>query len=598
MGELGRTLATAVAMALRADRRRTVAILVLQGLVGVVAGLVPYGLKVLTDAAVERDPGLVVAAAVAIGTVTAGYVAANLAGFALGMRLREEVDLAVDRQLIELTTSTATVEHHEHPEHLDRLEQLRTNRNGLSDAFMGVVNGLIVVGQSAVTVVLLVTVHPLLALLPAVAVPSLWIAGRTRRAVEAVEDATAEDLRASLHLFDLATTAGPGKELRVLGLEATLLDRHHALATDVERRRWRVRLRAAVAQTAGWVVFAAGFAAAIALVAGEAAEGRATAGDLVLALSAAAQVNGQVAGMAGTVSALVASTKNVGRYLWLVDHHRAATVREVPAAERAAVPHRLQDGIRFEGVSFRYPGTEVDVLAGVDLHLPAGATVAIVGDNGAGKSTLVKLLARFYDPTTGAVRADGIDLRRFDVEAWRAAMAAGFQDYCRFELLAGEVVGVGDLPRLDDHAAVGLALERAAATDVADGLAAGLATQLGGSVDGGVDLSGGQWQKLALGRAMMRDAPVLVTLDEPTAAIDAETEHALFTRYAAAARRIAAGTGAITVLVSHRFSTVRMAELIVVVDGGRIVEHGTHAELMARPSLYAELYDLQASAYR
>jgi len=210
----------------------------------------------------------------------------------------------------------------------------------------------------------------------------------------------------------------------------------------------------------------------------------------------------------------------------------------------------------------------------------------------------VKLLARFYEPTEGRILVEGVDLRCFDPAEWRTRWAAGFQDFARFELLAGETVGVGDLPRMEEKAAIGSALARAAATDVVDGLPHGTRTPLGRTFDDGVELSGGQWQKLALGRAMMRESPLVLVLDEPTASLDAFTEHELFSRYAQTAGRVAAETGAITILVSHRFSTVQMADFIVVLDSGRLVEVGSHEELMSRGGLYAELFELQARAYR
>jgi ATP-binding cassette subfamily B protein len=192
---------------------------------------------------------------------------------------------------------------------------------------------------------------------------------------------------------------------------------------------------------------------------------------------------------------------------------------------------------------------------------------------------------------------DGVDLRRFQVEAWRARISTAFQDFSRFEFLIRETVGVGQIDRIDDVTAVLLALARAGANDVTASLPRGIDTQLGRSWNNGAELSGGQWQKLTLGRAMMRPAPLLVIFDEPTAALDAPTEHALFERLAAAARS-GQSAGTVTLLVTHRFSTVRMADLIVVLNNGRIVEVGDHGELMNRGGLYSELYELQARTYR
>jgi ATP-binding cassette subfamily B protein len=261
------------------------------------------------------------------------------------------------------------------------------------------------------------------------------------------------------------------------------------------------------------------------------------------------------------------------------------------------VPAALHRGIRLEHVSFTYPGTSRLVVDDVSLSLPAGSVVAIVGENGAGKTTLVKLLAKMYEPTSGSIFVDDTPLARMRADEWRSRLAGAFQDFFRFEFRARQTVGLGDVPRLDDEPAVVTAVGRAGATDVVARLTSGLETQLGPTWPGGVEVSFGQWQKLALARGFMRDRPLLLVLDEPTAALDAETEHALFERYAAAARGDGAA-GRITILVSHRFSTVRMADLIVVIHGARLVEVGTHDELVAKHGLYAELYGIQAAAYR
>jgi ATP-binding cassette subfamily B protein len=229
------------------------------------------------------------------------------------------------------------------------------------------------------------------------------------------------------------------------------------------------------------------------------------------------------------------------------------------------------------------------VLKGIDLKLPAGSTVALVGENGAGKTTLVKLLARLYDPTTGRILIDGTDLREIEPHSWRQRISAGFQDFVKYELAAREVVGIGEVQRMTEEHAIEAALVRGDAQPVVAALPNGLDTQLGKKFSGGVDISGGQWQRLALARAFMRDRPLLLLLDEPTAALDPEAEHTLFERFAEASRVAARQTGGITVLVSHRFSTVRMADLIVVLVDGQIAESGTHDELVARGGRYAEL---------
>jgi ATP-binding cassette subfamily B protein len=237
------------------------------------------------------------------------------------------------------------------------------------------------------------------------------------------------------------------------------------------------------------------------------------------------------------------------------------------------------------------------VLEDVSLLLPAGAVVAVVGENGAGKTTLVKLLAKMYEPSSGTILVDETPLARLKTVEWRERLAGAFQDFFRFEFRVGHTVGLGDVPRIDDQTALASAVERAGAGDVMSRLGSGWDTQLGPTWPNGTELSFGQWQKLALARGFMRDLPLLLILDEPTAALDAETEHALFERYAAAARGNDT-SGRITILVSHRFSTVRMADLIVVLDGSRLVEVGTHEELMAKRGQYAELYSIQAAAYR
>ena len=321
----------------------------------------------------------------------------------------------------------------------------------------------------------------------------------------------------------------------------------------------------------------------------------APASSVLLVLAAGARLSSYIAATVGEIGFLRGFWSDGSRRLaWLEDY----TAR-IAASADMPVPATLGRGIRLDHVSFSYPGTSRVVLDDVSLTLPAGAVVAIVGENGAGKTTLVKLLTKMYEPSSGSITIDDTPLARVRADEWRARLAGAFQDFFRFEFRARQTIGLGDVPRLGDDVAVVGAVDRAGAGDVVARLPLGLETQLGPTWPGGAELSFGQWQKLALARGFMREEPLLLILDEPTAALDAETEHALFERYAAAARGGGVnGNGRITVLVSHRFSTVRMADLIVVLDGSRLVEVGTHEELMARRQQYAELYGIQAAAYR
>jgi ATP-binding cassette subfamily B protein len=337
-------------------------------------------------------------------------------------------------------------------------------------------------------------------------------------------------------------------------------------------------------------VFGGAYVAAVVFVS---AGLRSPPGAVLLVLAAGARLSAYIGATVGEIGFLRGIWMDGSRRLaWLEDYAASLVARaDLP------VPKQLTRGIRLEHVSFAYPGTERLVLEDVSLELPAGSVVALVGENGAGKTTLVKLLAKLYEPTSGVIYVDDQPLARMPAAEWRERLAGAFQDFFRFELRARQAVGLGDVPRLDDEPAVVSALERAGAEDVVARLPAGMQTQLGPTWPNGVDVSFGQWQKLALARGFMRDQPLLLVLDEPTAALDAETEHALFERYAAAARNGVAD-GRVTILVSHRFSTVRMADLIVVLDGARVVEVGTHEQLMARRGQYAELYAIQAAAYR
>jgi ATP-binding cassette subfamily B protein len=511
--------------------------------------------------------------------------------------LRENTQLYLDTYLMGLTAGIPGIAHHELPEYLDRVELLRVERNYLANPFNPISWSLAGVLSTASAIALLASVSPLLGLVVLAGAPGAWLSVRGYKRSLALTESQAEETRILRHLFDLTTSGGPAKELRLYGLADEVLARRASLFDRLEAARVQVAARSVAAASLGWGFFAACYCVALGVTVHLAQTGAATVGAVVLVLTIGMQLSGQLNELAFYVSWFAHTHKAVSRLLWFRDYAQRAHA-ELEPEEPAPVPPRLRDGIRLEGVSFAYPGTDRVVLADVDLDLRAGTTVAIVGENGAGKTTLVKLLTRMYEPTRGRILVDGVDLRRFDVGEWRARTSAGFQDFGRFELVARESVGIGHLPEAESEPHVRAALARAAAGSLPDELPDGLGTQLGREFDGGVDLSVGQWQKVALGRAMMRNAPLLLVLDEPTASLDAPTEHTLFEQFAAAARDAAETTGAVTVLVSHRFSTVRMADVILVVGRGRILEAGSHRELMRAGGVYAELYELQAAAYR
>lgn len=589
-----RSLKTILALGMKTDPWRTLALFALTIIQASTGVLFAYWLKLMADGALTRSPRTIWTGVAGSVLTMVVFQLTNWSGFNLRNTLQERTTWEIDRRLIRLSAEIPGIEHHERPDYITNLELLRQERHHLAWALASLVIYIENIVQAGGTLFLLSRLHPLLLTLPAFAIPSLLVAGRAVKWRQDAMEKFRENGRLADHLFELATTAGPAKELRIFGIGSTIVDRHSKAWEAQDSGVRRADTKGSLFSTIGWMFFAAGYVAGMVLVVRRAALGQITPGDVLLAFTLGAQVNEQVSRAVEGVGWVLANLKTVGRYLWLADY-ATETIRST--SEPVPVPARLSSEIEVKDVTFRYPGTDEEVLSGLDLRIPAGSTVAVVGENGAGKTTLVKLLCRFYEPTEGAILADGIDIRAFDHNEWRGRMSAGFQDFSRFELIARETVGIGYLPEIEEEEAVNSALDRAGGADVVETLPQGLLTQLGKSFDEGAELSMGQWQKLALGRTMMR-IPLVLILDEPTASLDATTEHRLFERFRGASERSAREAGAITILVSHRFSTVRMADLIVVMEGGRISEVGSHEELMASGLTYSELYELQARAYR
>ena len=560
--------------------------------------LMALWLMLLANGVTSHDRTQVMLAAMGLAVSAVGTWFLRVTSDRIQRRFRDRLTIALESHVATLQATVATIAHHERPEYLDRLAVLRDQVFVLDHMYMSLFSTCGWILRLGVTVALLISINPILALLAAFALPtvltSTWRPGIER----AAEERGASANRLARHLFTVATTAPPGKEVRVTRIGNRLV--------KLRREAWErwygplasARWGSAIWHTFAWLIFGAGYIGAVMFVT---LAMRATAGQVLLVLAAGSRLSAYIGATVGEIGFL--------RGIWLDGSVRLAWLEDYAASleEHAdtPAPGRLVDGIRLEHVSFAYPGTTRHVLEDVNLNLKAGSVIAIVGENGAGKSTLVKLLARLYQPNQGRILVDGVDLARIRADDWRACVAGAFQDFYRFEFRARHTVGLGDVPRLDDEAAVVAAIDRAGADDVIARLAAGLETQLGPTWPNGVEVSFGQWQKLALARGFMRDHPLLLVLDEPTAALDAETEHALFERYAAAARaeRKSDGSGngrqgQVTILISHRFSTVRMADQIVVLDGARVAEVGTHEALIAKGGQYAELYGIQAAAYR
>lgn len=471
-------------------------------------------------------------------------------------------------------------------------DKLQNARREADYRALGIINGSFLIVQNIITLLsfaaLLLAFSPWITLiLFGATVPAFIAQGRFSKLYFRLLTWHAPEFRRMQYIEHVLTVDNSVKEVKLFGLGEPLLKRYtdtfwKFFQEDVQLARKRslisfgLGLLASVSYYVayGWIIFAA-------------VAGSITLGGMTLYLTLFRQSQGTVQGLFDNINRLYEN----GLFMDNLFGFLALQPQMSRSAKPAKMPQRLTLGLEFRNVSFRYPGREDWALRGVNLAIAPGEKLALVGPNGAGKTTLIKLLTRLYDPTEGEILLDGVDLRDYDPEELRLRIGVIFQDFVRYQLTARENIGFGQINHLEDQPRIASAAERGGADDVVAELPQGLETPLGRWFEKGHELSGGQWQKIALSRAFMRDSEVLV-LDEPTAALDAEREYEIFQRFRELTK------DKIAVLISHRFSTVRMADQIAVVEGGRISEHGSHAELLKQGGTYARLFELQAKGYR
>jgi ATP-binding cassette subfamily B protein len=557
-----------------------------------VAALLPlaigWGGKRIVDAILEGRPKVALGwVGFELGMVAAQATASRSLGLlrsVLGARLGVDVNVAILAK-----ATTMDLADFENSETYDALTKARREASSrpvslVTEAFQLVQNAITLGGWA----VLLFRYSPLAAgLLAVAAIPATVAEMRSSKQMFRFRNWRSPDSRKLLYLEHVLANDEHAKEVKIFGLADLFLGRYRELAERFYREdRGQAVKRAAISHGLSLLATMV-FYGTYGSMALAAAAGALTLGSMTLYVTAFRSGQGALSSMLGAIGSIYEHNlymSNLFRFL--------ETGKEKPAAAGAVAAASDERGIRFDHVTFRYDGKEAPALEDVSLFIPAGESVALVGENGAGKTTFVKLLARLYQPTSGRILLDGRDLGAWDEDALRGRLGVVFQDFAQYQLPVSENVGVGSVGHLTDEARLGRAIERGGATEVIEALPAKGQTQLGRWFKDGTELSGGQWQKVALARAFMREEADILVLDEPTAALDAKAEHAVFQRF----RELAEGRT--TIVISHRFPTVRMADRILVLEQGRVVEEGTHDSLVADRGRYAKMFELQAEGYR
>ncbi|MEN1959430.1 ABC transporter ATP-binding protein [Luteimonas sp. MJ246] len=504
-----------------------------------------------------------------------------------------------DQVLSEMFTNAASVRLMEHaatldledfedPELQDKLDRARRQTMGR----MNLMGQLFGQAQDIITIISfsagLMVYAPWLILLLAVALIPAFVGESHFNALNySLNFQWTAERRQLEYLRQTGASVDTAKEVKIFGLHHFLVERFRTLSQAFLVANRRLARRRAFWGTLLAALGTLGYYVAYAYIAWRTVHGDFSIGDLTFLAGSFRRLRQLLEGL------LVGLSQVAGQAMFLDDLYSFFDIEPeiVSKPGASAIPRPISSGFVFENVGFRYPDAARWALRGVEFELRAGEVLALVGENGAGKTTLVKLLARLYDPDEGRILLDGRDLRDYDLDDLRANIGVIFQDFVRFHMTAAENIGVGQIDAMDDRERIEAAARRAMADEVITGLPRGYDQVIGRRFKTGVDLSGGQWQKVAIARAYMRDAQVMI-LDEPTAALDARSEYEVFQRF----RELSDQRS--TVLISHRFSSVRMADRILVMADGRIEADGTHEELMAAGGRYAELFELQAAGYR
>ena len=559
----------------------------------VAAALVPpatawAGKRIVDGVVARRAHDTMVWVSVELGLVAAQTLiqrALALVTQILGLRLSIDVNIAILEKAVGLPLPAF-----EDSEFYDKMTRARreasTRPLQLVRESFGLVQGMVTLAGYAA---LLLRFSPWVVLvLLAATIPATAAEMHASKLTFQLRNRRSQEWRKLVYLEHVLANDEHAKEVKLFMLGPPLLGRYRDLAGRLFQDDRTVAVRRAAGQLLSLIATVA-FYGAYLVMALAAARGHISIGNLTLYVVAFRQGQQAFQSIVGSIGSIYEQNLYMSNLFDFLDSRPSSAPSRPPAETVAA---QGAPGLAFDRVSFRYPGKADWAIRDVSLVIPRGTSLALVGDNGAGKTTLVKLLTGLYEPTEGRVLLDGREIASWDESTLRSRLGVVFQDFNQYQLSARDNVGLGSVDHLDDDVRIARASEEGGAAEVIAALPHGLQTSLGHWFKDGMELSGGQWQKIALARAFMRQEADILVLDEPTASLDADSEHHVFERFRALAR------GRTTIVISHRFPTVRMADRIVVLNHGRIVEQGTHDELVAARGRYAHMFELQASGYR